>query len=336
MNLQVENTVMLDFAIRECQMDDDLNYFLAMQFESAKENRVIDLSKPEDELKQAHRAELLQFIEGKQNNVILIATNMDEERVGYIWIAERGYCDPWDFENFSAWIYDVRVAPAWRGHGLGKRLVLQAEQAAQRKGFERIGLHVFAFNEVARRIYDSVGYQVVNRHFKKQITLAAASKPDAVCAFDPERHLDALMVLWYANYSDLAHSQGATAEDQIRARFEEYTRQVDFANPKVQTWVLENQAGELVGFSRITKAKSDLNTQEMAWITAFEVTSSCYHLGLAKQLLTQNESWANQQGLTSIQTGIYTKEHLVELLGSSGYQETSLFMQKRLTSYQVT
>jgi GNAT superfamily N-acetyltransferase len=332
MIVQIGNTVRMDFAIREYQTEAELDYFLEMQFESAKENRVVDLRKPEDELKLVHRTELLKFIESKPKTGILIATNLEGDPVGYIWVADRSHRDPWDFEDFPAWIFDVRVSPAWRGQGLGRRLVLAAEQWAQRKGFERIGLHVFAFNEVAQRIYRSVGYELTHCNFKKQLVLAEASPIEAVLPLDVDRHLNALMDLWYQNFSRLARSQRNVAEDQIRARFDEYTSRVDFSNPKAHSLVFEDATGQLTGFLRIVRTTSDADAGESAWLTVFELSDA--QPGMAEQLLSQGECWVTQQGLDAIQTNIYADGRLAELLRSAGYQETSLYMQKRLSDIQ--
>jgi len=58
-----------------------------------------------------------------------------------------------------AWIMDVSVAPAYRGKGLGKALMLSAMNAAHRQGYLRIGLLVTIGNTRAQALYRSLGFE---------------------------------------------------------------------------------------------------------------------------------------------------------------------------------
>jgi RimJ/RimL family protein N-acetyltransferase len=50
------------------------------------------------------------------------------------------------------------VAAAWRGRGVGERLMVATIDAARAAGFEKIELSVFATNTRARALYDKVGF----------------------------------------------------------------------------------------------------------------------------------------------------------------------------------
>ena len=52
----------------------------------------------------------------------------------------------------------IGVAPAADGHGLGRRLLAEAERAAAAAGARSMTLHVFANNERARSVYERTGY----------------------------------------------------------------------------------------------------------------------------------------------------------------------------------
>ena len=41
-----------------------------------------------------------------------------------------------------AWVYDVEIEPAYRGHGYGRRAMLLAEAEARARGMTSIGLNV--------------------------------------------------------------------------------------------------------------------------------------------------------------------------------------------------
>lgn len=85
--------------------------------------------------------------------------------VGHIWVAltdvrpgERG-----------AYVFDVEVRAEHRGHGYGRALMLLAETIALREGVPLIGLHVFADNTPAQRLYESLGYATTRFNLAKQL-----------------------------------------------------------------------------------------------------------------------------------------------------------------------
>ena len=76
------------------------------------------------------------------------------EPVGELWFGERvtefGRC---------LWIYRaLDIERAWRGRGHGRAAMLRAEAEARSLGFGRLGLDVSAGNEIARNLYQSLGY----------------------------------------------------------------------------------------------------------------------------------------------------------------------------------
>ena len=77
----------------------------------------------------------------------------DGERVGLLWLAERD-----SGGRRVIFIYDVEIDEAHRGKGYGRAVMELAEQEAHSLGIGRIELNVFGGNDVARRLYRSVGY----------------------------------------------------------------------------------------------------------------------------------------------------------------------------------
>jgi GNAT superfamily N-acetyltransferase len=86
---------------------------------------------------------------------IVFVVEADGEPVGDLWLAKR--------EDMSGrpclFVYDVHVDDAHQGRGYGKAAMLFAEEEARRRGVDRIALNVFGRNEVARRLYRSLGYE---------------------------------------------------------------------------------------------------------------------------------------------------------------------------------
>lgn len=68
-----------------------------------------------------------------------------------------------------AYVYDVAVDQGQRGRGHGRSLMLLAERVALDAGDRRIGLHVFAGNTPALRLYESLGYVTTAVNSFKQL-----------------------------------------------------------------------------------------------------------------------------------------------------------------------
>jgi ribosomal protein S18 acetylase RimI-like enzyme len=86
----------------------------------------------------------------------LFVVEGEDARIGVLWLGAR---DGWR----RTWIYDIRVDDAWQGRGLGRATLEAAEARARQLGAEQVGLHVFAHNEVACRLYETSGYVVTER-----------------------------------------------------------------------------------------------------------------------------------------------------------------------------
>lgn len=67
----------------------------------------------------------------------------------------------------DAYLYQIQIRQECRGRGLGSAalLALSAELAAA--GVRALGLHVFAENTGARRLYERLGFQVTGVHMLK-------------------------------------------------------------------------------------------------------------------------------------------------------------------------
>ncbi|MER7752355.1 GNAT family N-acetyltransferase [Kitasatospora sp. NPDC097643] len=68
-----------------------------------------------------------------------------------------------------AWVMVVEVSPAHRGRGHGRTLMLLAERECLAAGVRNLGLNVFTRNDVAIRLYASLGYRVTNRVYGKPL-----------------------------------------------------------------------------------------------------------------------------------------------------------------------
>lgn len=94
---------------------------------------------------------------------IVIGEDAAGARVGILWVG------PNPNGVGPAWVYDIEVAEGRRGEGWGRALMLEAERLAREDGHAEIGLNVFGSNAVARRLYESLGYQTSSIQMRKPL-----------------------------------------------------------------------------------------------------------------------------------------------------------------------
>jgi ribosomal protein S18 acetylase RimI-like enzyme len=78
------------------------------------------------------------------------------EPVGEIWLRHG-------LEPGMSYVFDVEVHADQRGKGYGRALMIAGEAASLAAGSERLGLHVFGHNTVARRLYEKLAYQTIDQ-----------------------------------------------------------------------------------------------------------------------------------------------------------------------------
>lgn len=80
--------------------------------------------------------------------------------VGNLWLA---------VEPPTVYVYDVVVAPEHRSRGHGRALMVAAERWARRREAAAVRLNVFGHNVVARSLYDSLGFVVLEDHYLRRL-----------------------------------------------------------------------------------------------------------------------------------------------------------------------
>jgi len=85
-------------------------------------------------------------------------------RVGTLWwgLQKQG-------NGLSPWIYDILLEESARGKGYGRATMLAAEASVRENGHRRLGLHVFGHNQVARNLYDSMGFKTTSVVMLKEL-----------------------------------------------------------------------------------------------------------------------------------------------------------------------
>ncbi len=91
---------------------------------------------------------------------LMLVAVREAEMIGQVFVqlnsAERQYADGCG----RAYLYALRVRPAWRGRGIGRNLVTAAEDQLRQRGFTIAVIAVAKTNERAQRLYQRLGYRV--------------------------------------------------------------------------------------------------------------------------------------------------------------------------------
>jgi ribosomal protein S18 acetylase RimI-like enzyme len=91
--------------------------------------------------------------------------------VGLIAVIAQVSDDPLiELNKEFAYIPDLVVLPAYRGRGLGRALLQQAETYARQQGATLLKVDVLAANKVARHLYEAVGFQNYEIRLIKPLT----------------------------------------------------------------------------------------------------------------------------------------------------------------------
>lgn len=87
----------------------------------------------------------------------------DRGHVGILWVGPRPNVAG------SLFIWDIAVDEAARGPGYGRAALEALHAWASEHGYDRVGLHVFGSNDIARRLYQRAGYVETDVRMEKRL-----------------------------------------------------------------------------------------------------------------------------------------------------------------------
>jgi ribosomal protein S18 acetylase RimI-like enzyme len=82
--------------------------------------------------------------------------------VGSLWVDVKS-------ERNRAFIFYIIIGPEYRGRGYGRQALALLEDELRPLGISQIGLNVFADNEIARHLYEKMGYHTTNQTMMKSL-----------------------------------------------------------------------------------------------------------------------------------------------------------------------
>ena len=94
---------------------------------------------------------------------LLLVVDDTGTEVGVLWLG------PHPERPDTLYVWDISIDEPFRGRGFGRAAMLAAEDVARDAGAVAIGLNVFGPNTAARRLYDSLGYDVTSQQMLKKL-----------------------------------------------------------------------------------------------------------------------------------------------------------------------
>jgi ribosomal protein S18 acetylase RimI-like enzyme len=80
--------------------------------------------------------------------------------VGVLWLADM---------DGTGFIFELFVAEAFRHQGVASTAMRLLEGEARRLGLNRLALHVFGHNLIAKRLYEKLGFEITNINMAKSL-----------------------------------------------------------------------------------------------------------------------------------------------------------------------
>lgn len=102
---------------------------------------------------------------GSMTDSHLIFTVWDgDQPVGRTWLHTR-----LDAPTKAGFIFDIEIDATQRGKGYGRQTMLLLEDKARQFGIQKMELHVFAKNAVAKKLYETLGYETSSSNMVKRL-----------------------------------------------------------------------------------------------------------------------------------------------------------------------
>lgn len=319
----------MEFLIRPVESQADLmNYYIA-SFPLFKEKFYSDSTDSDEDLFKAHCENLSDVDFFGSDATLLIAEKSNGEFAGAVWVGLRENNDMWDQKDeLPAWVFDVEVLPKFRSRGLGRRLMLKAEEWTREMELDRIGLHTDYTLNVARNLYLSLGYKDFAYVLRKRVT---ESGSDFSKNYSPSRPRSEESMSPYFDWRVSRFRRVVGISDDmdlstIESLYPKFKARPDIMSPSYTTYVVSDAEASLLGVVLGKMHDGD------AWIVDLEVNPSADWESIAGPLLHQMEVWATGEKAPSIAVFINAKRtELIATLREINYEFTNFYMDKRLT-----
>ena len=329
----------MKFNVRQAETDADWNFFFKLSFETLKSmanrqsmyDQLVEANpgKSDTELVAANRKEMEEYTDfSDSKSRVFVAKNDRDEYGGYLWMGERNSMDYWDFQK-PQWIYDIVVDPKFRGNGLGKLLMRQAEQFSIQQN-RNLGLFVHEDNKSAIGLYKSEGYFVKDIPMSRR-SLEELAEPEIegyLIRDGTKEDIAPIKKLGLSSYTRMVRLSKDIPEVQIRTKYEEYHEKFETMERKNHIFVMETEDGSLVGYLLI--GIPDFS-DKVGLVYDSGITSEHKSGDVVKALIAQAASWCTMNDLSVLYYLLHVQDDIAQKdLQDLGFSVPGFFMEKDL------
>ena len=129
---------------------------------------------PESSVEE-HAKELLWILESKTFGTMplieLVAEDGSGKLIGFLEVGLRSHADGCDPAHAVGYVEGWYVAESYRKRGIGRRLLVVAEDWARRQGCVEMASDALVGNDVSQRAHEALGYAEVDRCVRYRKTL---------------------------------------------------------------------------------------------------------------------------------------------------------------------
>lgn len=145
---------------------EDFQQYLEIAVEDYAKDKVASGNWSEAEASELSKNEFNRLLPNgeKSKGNYIFSIFHDQQIVGMIWMAQKS-----PEKADEGYIYDFSILDEYQGKGYGKEAMREIETIAKELGMSKIGLHVFGHNQVARGLYEKMGYEITNIVMAKSI-----------------------------------------------------------------------------------------------------------------------------------------------------------------------
>ncbi len=322
----------MPFTIRRAETSRDFEDYYTISFDLFKRFFYQGSKESDEVLFEKHKAELEKIDFSDPDRRLYVAHNEQGVFAGALWVGVREQGFVWDLpEEIPAWVYDVEVVPAFRGQGLGRQLMLQAEEWTREKRIKRIGLHTSHDLEIALRLYRDMGYKeksiIIRKNLAGDTTLPAT--PFTTRVPRPDEDLSEYYRMRLDSFRELITGGASLSVEDIRERYPGFKTAFDLTNPARRAYLAETADGTFAGFILAVLQKK--GEEKRVWLLDLQVKPQFRRKRLGTLLLRLIENWSYAQGCKDVQMFLNVHFHgAVKLFQSMEYETTNFYMEKRL------
>jgi len=322
-------------SIRQAENEKDWDFFFNLSFETLKLLRKSNYDqlvsenpgKSDAELLMAHRKEVEDYADfSDPKSKVFIAENDAGEYIGYLWMGERKAIDCWDFQK-PQWIFDVVVLPKFRGNGLGRLLMQQAEKFAVQQN-RNLGLLVHEDNKSAINLYKSEGYLVKNIPMSLKLGEIPTEAGDYMIREGTKKDIASVKKIGLISYTRMVRLSKDIPDEEIRAKYDEYHEEFEKIDRKKCTFVIESADGSIAGYILVMVPEF---SDKVGLIYDSGIASEHKSDEIVKTLITRAASWCKMNSLSTLYYLLHVEDDISQQnLQDFGFVIPAFFMEKVL------